>query len=215
MGVEYIERKNEEIGSQECEPIYLPAASDCDAQVRLQFGDYSEKRQVIDGIFDPEIEKGTRDFFIYCNSLSGAFDFDSYMKEKSDESGCDIRIYTPLQVYREIGRNYRCIGVMAANNLSAHAIEKALKTDNPDMYVVGSGNMAVVRAIEDGVPPKEIVENCALGALAQYMQASGAEALLLGCTHFPYFAKELSGVTDLTFIDPADMMFEAMINRPE
>ena len=77
MGVEYIESKNREIGSQRCEPIYLPAASDCDAQVRFQYSDDVEKT-----IRDrQDIQRGNRrgyaDFFIYCNSLSGSFDFDS------------------------------------------------------------------------------------------------------------------------------------------
>lgn len=235
MGVEYIERKNAETGSQICEPVYLPAASDCDTQVRFQYSDYSEKKRHIDSLFDSEIEKGTRDFFIYCNSLSGAFDFDAYASEKnaelnmkanakgteektpvSDETVAkapQIRIFTPLQVYRELGPKYKCLGVMAANNLSTHAIEEALMSTNPGIYVIGSGNMSVVRAIEDGKSPSGIIEEYGLADMCSYMKASGAEALLLGCTHFPYFKSELSEHTDLPIIDPADEMYERMISN--
>ena len=127
MGVEYIERKMHEAG---CEPgfmpLYCPAAIDCDDQVKFQYSDDDEKRAIMDNIFDQAIQDGARDFFIYCNSLSGAFDFDSYALRKSIDSGEDIRIYTPLQVYRRLGSAYGRVGVMAANNLSAHGIEEAL-----------------------------------------------------------------------------------------
>lgn len=218
MGVEYIENKNREIGSQLCEPIYLPAASDCDMQVRFQYSDYAEKRFAIDRMFDAEIEKGTRDFFIYCNSLSGSFDFDSYEIEKNtelaqkakDAEAMQIRIFTPLQIYRKLGAKYKCLGVMAAHNLSAHAIEETLMSANPDIYVIGTGNMSVVHAIEDGLAPDEIVKKFELSAMTDYMKAAGAEALLLGCTHFPYLKSELVQITDLPIIDPADEMYTSM-----
>ena len=169
------------------------------------------KRAVMDNIFDAEIADGVRDFFIYCNSLSGAFDFDTYAVWKSLDAGEDIRIYTPLQVYRKLGDKYGRIGVMAANNLSAHAIEEALMTSNPDIYMIGTGNMAIVRAIEDGLAPEEIVKKCGLEHMVRYMEKCGAEAIVLGCTHFPYFKDELAGLTDLPLVDPADEMFRTLL----
>ena len=212
MGVEYIERKMHEAG---CEPgfmpLYCPAAIDCDDQVKFQYSDDDEKRAIMDNIFDQAIQDGARDFFIYCNSLSGAFDFDSYALRKSIDSGEDIRIYTPLQVYRRLGSAYDRIGVMAANNLSAHGIEEALMAANPDIYMIGTGNMAIVRAIEDEMPPEEIVDKCGIADLLKYFEACGAEALVLGCTHFPYFKEELEKLTSLPIIDPADEMCEALL----
>lgn len=211
MGVDFLEKKNEEAGERLAETVYLPAAEDCDAQLKLQYADDDLKRAVMDNLFDPEIEEGTRDFFIYCNSLSGTFDFDTYAVTKSMEAGTDINIYTPLQVYRKLGNKYSRIGVMAANNISVHAIEEAFMSSNQDIYVIGTGNMAVVRAIEDDMPPAEIVNCLGLADLASYMKACGAEAIVLGCTHFPYFKKEFAGVTDLPLIDPAEEMFRALI----
>ena len=211
MGVEYLEKRSAEYCTPVCKPIYRPAAEDCDAQVRFQYSDDDEKRAIMDGLFDEAIEEGVRDFFIYCNSLSGSFDFDIYAVRKSAETGEDIRIYTPLQVYRLLGREFSRVGVMAANNLSAHAIEEALMASSPDVYVIGTGNMAIVRSIEDGMDPERIVEECGLEEMAKYMEACGAGAIVLGCTHFPYFKDELAGRTGLPLIDPADRMFEALV----
>ena len=215
MGVEYIEKKNSGASAEVMlfDPVYCPASEDCDAQIKFQYTDDDGKRAVMDNIFDPEIEAGTRDFFIYCNSLSGAFDFDSYAVRKSIESCEDIRIFTPLQVYRQMGGEYDRVAVMAANNISTHGIEEAFMAANPDIYVIGTGNMAIVKAIEEGLPPDRIVEKCGLGHMAGYMKACGAEAVILGCTHFPYLKEELAKVTDLPLIDPADRMYEAMLGR--
>ena len=211
MGVEYIESKTQEAGDiPGFLPLYCPAALDCDEQVKFQYSDNDEKRALMNCIFDPAIADGVREFFIYCNSLSGSFDFDIYALHKSIESGEDIHIYTPLQVYRKLGRAYGRVGVMAANNLSAHAIEEALMASNPDIYMIGTGNMAIVRAIEDGLDPEEIVEKCGIEHLVKYMEACGAEALVLGCTHFPYIKEEIEKLTGLPIVDPAGEMFAAL-----
>lgn len=213
MGVEYIERKTQEAGTEPgFLPLYYPVSLDCDEQVKFQYTDDDGKRAIIDVLFDDAIAEGVRDFFIYCNSLSGSFDFDRYALKKSIEAGEDIRIYTPLQVYRSLGREFSRVGVMAANNLSAHAIEEALMASCPDVYAIGTGNMAIVRMIEDGAAPEKIVEECGLEEMAKYMEACGAEAIVLGCTHFPYFKEELAERTALPLIDPADRMFEALLN---
>ncbi len=244
------------------EPVYCPVAEDCDAQIKFQYSDAGSRRRRIDEVFDPEIAKGTRDFFIYCNSLSGAFDFDTYAIEKTyelislpvnegadlddarnnarssrigsaanertgsgraeseceaDEQGCmsgdEIRIYTPLQIYRELGSRFRRVGVMAAHNLSAHSIEQALMSSNEDLYVIGTGNMSIVRAIEDGIPPDEIISKCGLRYMMQYMEACGVEAVILGCTHFPYIKQELSACAGVPLIDPSDLMYSAVLSR--
>lgn len=212
MGVEYLVSRNASAPpDRQLEPVFLPVSEDCDAQVRFQYSDDDGKRAVIDNLFEEELAKGTEDFFIYCNSLSGSFDFDSYAVLKSLETGRDIRVYTPLQIYRQLGSSYSRLGLMAANNLSAHAIEEAVMSANSDIYVIGTGNMALVHAIEDGLEPDRIVRDFRLAELSEYMEACGAEALILGCTHFPYFREELSRRCGLPLIDPADMMYEAVL----
>ncbi len=134
MGVEFIERKMQEAGTEPgFLPLYCPVSLDCDEQVKFQYTDDDGKRAMMDTLFDNAMEEGVRDFFIYCNSLSGSFDFDIYAVKKSIESGEDIRVYTPLQVYRSLGSEFRRVGVMAANNLSAQAIEEVLMASSPDV----------------------------------------------------------------------------------
>ena len=205
MGVEYVEKMNRlSGGSHAVEPVYCPVAEDCDAQVKFQYATAEEKRAKMDEIFDAAMAQGIEDFFIYCNSLSGAFDFDSYAEEKG------VRIYTPLQVYRDLGARYGRVGVVAANNLSAHGIEKNLMAANEDIYMVGSGNMAIVRAIEDGHTPAQIMQELGLEHLIRYMEACGCEAVILVCTHFPYLREELGKVCSIPIIDPADEMYARM-----
>ena len=211
MGVELIEKKNAEAGERIFDPIYLPAEDGCDEQALFQRGSEEEKRKRVDELFDAAISEGTSDFFIYCNSLAGAFDFESYAAEKAAETGAEIRVYTPHQIYRNLGRSYSCLGVIAAHNMSASAIEIALMEGNPDICVIGSGNLQIVRLIEDAVPAEEIVQRCDLRSMAAYMRASGAEAILLGCTHFPYLTESLRELTDLPIIDPAEKMYEKLL----
>lgn len=211
MGVDFINGKAVEetdtaINEVRLQPVYCPVSEDCDAQIRFQYSDEAAKRTRIDEIFDAEIAKGTGDFFIYCNSLSGAFDFDSYAEEKC------VNIYTPLQIYRRLGSRYRRVGVVAANNISAHGIEKALMSGNEDVYVIGSGNMSIVRAIENGHAPAEIIKECGLEYMVRYMETCGAEAVILGCTHFPYIKEEFGKICKVPVIDPADMMYAALLH---
>ena len=59
----------------------------------------------------------------------------------------------------------------------------------------------------------EIVKKFELSAMTEYMKASGAEAVILGCTHFPHFKKELVAVCNLKIIDPADEMYASMLKE--
>ena len=208
MGVEYIRSRGKALdGAKEIKAVYCPVTETCDDQVRFQYYSDAEKKARIDEIFDPEIATGTSDFFIYCNSLSGAFDFDSYAAEKG------INVYTPLQVYRTLGGRFSRVGVMAANNISTHGIEKAFMEANDAIYVIGTGNMAMVSAIEAGMEPADIVRECGIGHLVRHMETCGCEAIILGCTHFPYIKDEITKLTGLEVIDPADMMFDALLRR--
>ena len=209
MGVDFLERKNAEYELPVTYPVYMPVSQSCDEQLVFQYSSDEEKRRRMDEIFDEAEAQGIRDFFIYCNSLSGAFDFEPYAAERG------VRVYTPLQVYRDLGRAYSCIGVVAANNLSAYNIEKNLMMANESIYVIGSGNMSIVHGIEEGLPPEKIVEKCGLREMMAYMKASGSEVLVLGCTHFPYLKDELAKYSPVPLIDPADKMFERMAAEAE
>ena len=147
---------------------------------------------------------GVDGVWIYCNSMSTAVDLPYLQKESK------IPVVTPLAVYRELAAKHRMIGVIAANNQSLAGIERTLQASNPDCWPVGASLMPVVLEIEAAKPPGDIVRQYKLSGILDAMKAMGAEALLLGCTHFPYMKKELADLKIMTIIDPADRMAEIL-----
>jgi glutamate racemase len=102
------------------------------------------------------------------------------------------------------------LGVIAANNQSLAGIERTLQTSNPDCWPLGASLMPVVLQIEAAIKPEVIVHRNKLEGILEAMQAMGAEALLLGCTHFPYLKEELEHLRILPIIDPADRMAQML-----
>jgi len=147
---------------------------------------------------------GVDGILIYCNSLSTSVHLD-WIREKSD-----IIIVTPLDVYEKIAKAYCKIGVLAANCQSAGGIEKVFYDNNPDILVIGAGMMPIVQAIESSVEPSNIVNSLGIKEIVGGMLAMGVEAIVLGCTHFPYFAKELESICDVPVYDPASEMINLL-----
>ena len=52
-----------------------------------------------------------------------------------------------------------------------------------------------------------------LDALLSSFAASGSEALILGCTHFPYLAAQIRAVFDGAVIDPNFRMLELLQDK--
>ena len=199
MGADYLSRKDPSL-----ELVPFNMSPDPMTQTVRQYGSDESKHARMVEVYDMLEAQGVRDFFIYCNSLAGAFDFDAFNVERG------VRNITPLQVYRALAKRYTCIAFNAANLLSAYAIDKVLKEANLDLDVIGMGHLAIVKDIEAGYPPDEIIERQGLVQLAEFFKASGAQAWILGCTHFPYLKDAMQARTDLPIIDPADEMYELL-----
>ncbi|MBR2989904.1 MAG: aspartate/glutamate racemase family protein [Solobacterium sp.] len=178
-----------------------------DEQHLFQYGDISIRTARMTEIFRNAEEQGIRNFFIYCNSLSGSFDFESFCRNRGD------RVATPLMVYRGLAARYRRIALLAANTQSAFRIDEIMHRENPQIDVIGLGMLELVRAVENRMPPQEIMERYRMAELMQFLEASGAEGIILGCTHFPWFRKELSELTRLPLIDPAERMYELLFRE--
>ena len=148
--------------------------------------------------------QGCRRAFVYCNSLSAAVDFPGL----AEETG--MRIVTPLDVYRRLALRYRALGVIAANAQGLSGIEKVLLEANPALDLLGACALPVVLAVEAGMSPEELVERHRLAALAAWFADGGMEALVLGCTHFPYFKEALAARTGLPLVDPAEEMLRLL-----
>ena len=206
MGADYLVSKNISSG-KDCGIFPYNAFENPRVCSNFQMRSAVEKESFFTDLFMTAIkEHAARDFFIYCNSLSAAVDFESIGKKLG------VNVITPLMVYRRLAQSCTRVAVIAANNQSTAGIEKAFTDANPKCYVTGLGMLALVEAVESKLPPAEIVEKYRLSALSDFFKSNRAEALVLGCTHFPYFKDALAAVSVLPIIDPADMMFEMLLN---
>lgn len=200
MGVAYLRSKDPDI-----EAVAYPATNSPHAGQVFQLSSQENKRRRFTEIFSQAEERGIRDFFIYCNSLSGVFDFEAFAAERG------VRVYTPLQVYRELGSQYTRTAVIAVNNQSTAGIERSLSERNPDAEVIGLGILPLITAVEEQRDPDEIVEAFGLPHLMRFFEVNGAECLVLGCTHFPYFREALEKHTSLPIVNPADVMYAKLL----
>lgn len=200
MGADFLAAKDASL-----EIVSYPLSPDPITQTVWQFSSDENKRARMVQVFDELEAQGIRHFFIYCNSLSGAFDFDSFAVERG------VCIVTPFQVYRSLATRYRSIAFNSANLLGAYGIEKAFRDVKPDLDVIGMAHLAIVRDIEAGLAPEEIIERQGLKSLARFFKEAGAEIWLLGCTHFPYIKEAMQPYSELPLIDPADEMYDLLV----
>ena len=151
------------------------------------------------------MERGCGSAFIYCNSLSGSADFPALSRELG------LRIVTPMDAYGKIARQYRRLAVIAYNGQALAGIDTAMVRANPGIILLPAGTPTVTLDIEQGLDPDEIIRRSHIDALARWFNACGCEALVLGCTHFPYVADALRAYTDLPLLDPAEEMLRLLL----
>ena len=84
---------------------------------------------------------------------------------------------------------------------------------SPSILVLGAASLLLVQGVEAGEPPEELAERCALPGLLRFFEDNGAEAVVLGCTHFPYVRKALQKRTALPVIDPAQRLLELVLGK--
>lgn len=193
------------LAAQGVEGVFCSISKDPVEQTAFQISSEREKAAVVTALFrEAQAAHGCEQAFIYCNSLSGSVDFDAIARETG------VAVVTPLDVYRALAPQYRSLAVIAANAQGAAGIKRTLLLSNPDLTLRSAGILPVVLAIERGEEPEELVERHRLPELADWFAAQGAEALLLGCTHFPYFKEALSRRTRLPILDPAQEMLRLL-----
>ena len=178
----------------------FPLSADPRQQTAFQISSAAEKQAKVRSVLRDAMDRGCRKAFVYCNSLSSAVDFGPLAAETG------MRIVTPLEVYRSLAGQYRRLGLIAANAQGLAGIERTLYGANPDLELLGTCLLPVVLSIEAGMDPEELVVRHQLAELANWFRQCGMEALLLGCTHFPYFKEALAARTPLPLLDPAEEM---------
>ena len=100
--------------------------------------------------------------------------------------------------------------MIAANAQGTAGIERTLLSANPELTLRSTGLLPVVLSIEAGEPPEELVSHHRLPELCGWYESVGAEALVLGCTHFPYFKETLAKRIALPILDPAEEMIRLL-----
>ena len=121
-----------------------------------------------------------------------------------------LNIVTPLDVYRQLAPRYRSLAVIAANAQGAAGIERTMLAVNPALTLRTAGLLPVVLSIEAGEEPEALIARHRLPELCAWFEDAGAEALVLGCTHFPYFKDVLARQIRLPILDPAEEMIRLL-----
>lgn len=147
------------------ETFFAPVSKNPNEQTFFQTLPYAEKYQRVKQQLLALKAQGAEQVFVYCNSLSGAIDFDELAQAIA------LPILTPFHAYHKLAAQYHKLGVLAANAQGAAGIERELVQTNP---------------------------------------ANQVEAILIGCTHFPYFLADYQKQTAIPCIDPADILLATL-----
>ena len=196
--------------------IGFPISRTPEEQTVFQVSPRREKEEAVGAVLDAVRSRGLERVLLYCNSLSASVDAHAL----ADARG--LRIWTPMDVYGEVARRHRCLGVLAANCQGAAGVERAMVNASPDTVVIGAGEACAVAGlsaarageglgIEAGREPEELLADCGAGELLRFFEENGAEAVVLGCTHFPYLLGALRKKTALPVIDPARRLLELVL----
>ena len=114
-------------------------------------------------------------------------------------------------MYEELIGKYRKFGLLAANCQSCSNIERFIIERDSRAKVIGVGNLQIVEDIEKGYSAKAIIRDHALVEISTSLRMSGVEVLILGCTHFDYFYKELQGSVCLDIFEPSEKMVAKLL----
>lgn len=184
--------------------LAFPISNDPRQQNLFQISSADEKHSAVLDVLNTSMQQGCRKAFVYCNSLSSSVDFSAL----AEETG--MHIVTPLQVYRSLPSRYRRLGIVAANAPGLSGIEQTLYREDPSLELLSVSLLPLVLSIETAPPPEELVRQYHLTDLADWFLSCGMEAMVLGCTHFPYCKEALAARTDLPLIDPAEEMIRLL-----
>ena len=187
--------------------VKIPISKNPVEQTMFQALDDSEREDIIVKLINEIKEQQCNAIFVYCNSLSSVVDFDRLAIEN------EINIITPMQMYRNLGLEYKYLAVMAANSHGLTGVENNLYLSNPELKVFGLSMLELVKAIEDKNSPDKIVADFDFKNLFNYFEQTKVEAVVLGCTHFPYIKEELEKITKLSIIDVGIFMIESLKSK--
>lgn len=115
-----------------------------------------------------------RVFVVFCNTLSFAMDWDML----SHRAG--VPVVSLMSAYRQFIADFRRVAVIAVHEHTLHNIRRFLDREHGKLATIGFSMMPLVESVEQGADHI----NATLGQLAGVSAGLGAEAFVLGCTHF-------------------------------
>lgn len=190
------------IRSRGAEALGFPVSRTPEEQTAFQVSSQSVREGAVGAILDEIRARGLDRVLVYCNSLSAAVDAHALGSARG------LRVWTPMDVYGEVARAHRRVGVLAANCQGAAGVERAMVNASPETVVIGAADLRLVQGVEAGRPPEELAEDCGLTEVLRFFERNGASAVVLGCTHFPYVKEALEARTALPVLDPSDRLAE-------
>ena len=202
MGVDFLKANYPGINA-----VFAPTSDNAEEQFHFQHSPADVKMQILKERFKKLMEQGIDRFFIYCNSLSGAVDFPALSRELG------VPIVTPHIIYSQLAVGHKVIGAIAANNVSLNGIANAVYMGNPYARVVGASLPYTVDYVEAKDSVADTIYKSGLDLLPAWFERMNCEMIILGCTHFPYFAEEFVKLTSLPVIDPAKEMADWIISQ--
>ncbi|MDB7359611.1 aspartate/glutamate racemase family protein [Enterococcus faecium] len=185
-----------------CELLEVPISGNPAQQTYFQTLPVFEKMHQIEVKIKDLQSKKIDLLLVYCNSLSASIDFDFLAKKYS------MKIITPFQVYADLAQKHERIGVLTANGQGAAGIESVLVQHHSTIRVYNVTNLDWVHAVEAKIHPSIIVEQFGLTDSMSFFMKNQVEAILIGCTHFPYFLTEYQSRTRIPCINPDDALIE-------
>lgn len=189
--------------------LEFPLSKNAREQTLLQYSGQEYIENATAMAIKKAIHNNCDGIFLYCNSLSSSIDY------KKLENNFKIPIITPLECYTKYSKEYNTLAILSANGNSAKEIERILKDSNKFNNSILIGNMMLVESIEEKLLAEDIIDVLALDSMVEYLEKvnynnNKVEAIILGCTHFPYIKKELKKLTKLDILDPKDDMIEML-----
>lgn len=193
MGCRLLETKNTEIFS-------VAISQSPEQQTQFQTSNLTTKNTVIRQKIEQAKQNGCQAIFVYCNSLSASIDFPHLEKEYH------IPILTPFSAYESYAKKFKKVGILAANAQGAAGIERVFVQKNPALRVFSITNLDWVTAVEKQLAPDDIASSFGLIESIRFFEQQQVDAIIIGCTHFPYFLAEYQHQTTIPCLNPDDAL---------
>ena len=158
---------------------------------RTPYGSKSPRtiRRFATQIVDYLVSKDTKMIIIACNTVT------SWALDSLRERFPDIPILGVIEptVRKVVGDGCVNVGVIATKaTINSDVYGTSLKSLNPDMEVHSLACPAVVPLIEEGFTDSEIMDLTVRHYMDDFVEETGIQDLILGCTHYPLIAGTIS-----------------------